>query len=130
LDTPWKKAKKTRSQLQEESLGERGKLQINSGRTSWRSKRDAQIYNRLLVEARTTQSGSATIHYREWKDLRRQAAQTPPGLLPAFALEIQDLRLLVLDDLDADAFFTRMEYLEKRVEELEGPSPPNYDSLS
>jgi len=114
------KAKKTRSQKQEERLGKRGKAQINSGRTTWRSKRDAQIYDRLLVEARTTERGSISISKSEWKDIRKNAAQTPPGLLPAMHLEIQDVQLLVLDDRDAEEFFNRMEFLEERVRELGG----------
>jgi hypothetical protein len=130
METPWQRAKKTRSQLQEEGLGKRGRQQINSGRTAWTSKRDAQIYNRLLVEARTTERGSISISYREWKDIRRQAVQTPPGLLPAMHLEIQDVRLLVLDDRDANEFFTRMEFLEGRVKELEGPQTKSDDQLS
>jgi len=130
METPWSRAKKTRSQLQEEGLGKRGRPQINSGRTAWTSKRDAQIYNRLLVEARTTERGSISISYSEWKDIRRQALQTPPGLLPAMHLEIQDVRLLVLDDRDANEFFTRMEYLEGRVRELEGPKANADDELS
>lgn len=122
LETPWHRAKKTRSQKQEESLGKRGQPQINSGRTAWTSKRDARIYNRLLVEARTTERGSVSISYSEWKDIRKQAQQTAPGLLPAMHIEIQDVQLLVLEDRDADAFFNYMEQLEEKVREHEGPN--------
>jgi len=123
MELPWERAKKkTRSQRQEERLGKKGRPQINSGRTSWRSKRDAVLYDRLLVEARTTESNSISIHGSEWKDIRRQAMQTPPGLLPAMHLEIgNDVRLLVLDELDADNFFNDYENLKERVRELEGP---------
>lgn len=117
LDTPWGRSRKTRSQIQEEKLGKRGQPQINSGRTTWTSKRDARIYNVLLVEARTTERGSISIDYDEWKSIRRNAAQTPPGLLGAMHLEIKDIHLLVLDDRDAEYFFNRLEFLEARERE-------------
>jgi hypothetical protein len=126
METPWSKAKKTRSQIQEAKLGARGKPQINSGRTSWTSKRDAKLYDELLVEARTTEKQSISISYSEWKDIRRQAQQTPPGLLPAMHLEIKDLHLLVLEDRDAEDFFNRMIWLEGRVKDLEGAKTDNY----
>ena len=97
-ETPWERARKTRSQLQEERLGniEGGSKQLNSGRTSWRSKRD-NIYRQFLVEARTTEAGSYTIQASEWRDIRRQAFQTPPGLLPMIQVELQELNLAVVD---------------------------------
>jgi len=122
MDAPWDRSKrKTKSQKQEERLGRRGKPQINSGRTSWRSKRDAVLYDSLLVEARTTQADSISISGREWKTIRRQALQTPPGLLPSMHLEIQnDVRLLVIDEHDAEEFFNELVALRERVKEFEG----------
>ena len=130
METPWQRAKKTRSQRQEESLGKRGQPQINSGRTAWTSKRDARIYNLFLVEARTTERDTITISGKEWKQIRRAAQQTPPGLLPAMHLEIQDEQMLMIADSDAERFFNRMEYLEERVRELAGPKTSTDDQLS
>ena len=131
MQTPWEKAKrKTRSQRQEERLGKKGRPQINSGRTSWRSKRDAILYNILLVEARTTESDKISVSRSEWKTIRRQALQTPPGLLPAMHLEFSDVRLLVLDEQDADEFFNEFERLQERVRELGQPTLTSDDQLS
>jgi hypothetical protein len=97
-ETPWDRARKTRSQLQEERLGntEGGSKQLNSGRTSWRSKRDA-VYREFLVEARSTESGSYTVKAEEWRNLRKEAFQTPPGCLPMIQVELQELTLAVVD---------------------------------
>lgn len=119
VEIPWERAKKTKSQRQEEKLGKRGEPTINSGRTSWTSKRDAKLYDRLLVEARQTDKKSYAISYPEFKSLRREAQQTPPGLLPAMQVDIQDLHLLILEDRDAEEFFNYMVFLEGRVKELE-----------
>ena len=118
LDTPWARAKKTKSQRQEERIGNRedGQLQINSGRTSWTSKRDGvlgRVY-RFLVEARTTDKGSYRVERQEFLDLKKQAFQTPPGLLPMMQVDIQDLSLVVLELKDFDQFLARMTDLEER----------------
>jgi hypothetical protein len=123
-ELPWDRAKKkTRSQKQEARLGKRrnSKPQINSGRTTWTSKRDVQLYNLLLIEARTTEGNSIKVLESEWKDIRRDAMQTPPGMLPAMHLEFPKTRLLVLDDQDAEEFFNEFEFLRERVKILEGP---------
>jgi len=130
LESPWDRAKKTKSQRQEERLGNRddGKLQINSGRTAWTSKRDGvlgRVY-RFLVEARTTDKGSYRIEKKEFLDLKKQAFGTPPGLLPMMQVDIQDLGLGIITLNDMDAIQARMVDLEERVaqyEENSGASP-------
>jgi len=96
-ETPWARAKKTKSQKQEERLGkmEGGQPQVNSGRF-WRWKRDAKLHN-FLIEARTTDAESYTIKKREFLDMRKEALQTPPGLLPAMQVDIQELHLIVCE---------------------------------
>ena len=97
-ETPWLRAKgKTKSQRQEERLGkmEGGSKQVNSGRL-WRWKRDARLHN-FLIEARTTDAGSYRVERKEFLDIRRQARQTPPGLLPAMQIDLGDLHLMVTE---------------------------------
>lgn len=131
IESPWDRAKKTKSQRQEERIGKRedGKLQINSGRSTWTSKRDGvlgRIY-KFLVEARTTDKGSYRIDKQEFLDLRKQAFQTPPGLLPGMQIDIQDLSLWLMSYSDWNEFQTRMVDLEERAnardEEDEGLPP-------
>jgi hypothetical protein len=98
METPWLRAKtKTKSQRQEERLGamEGGKKQVNSGRF-WRWKRDAVLHN-FLIEGRTTDAGSFRIEKQEFQDMRKQARQTPPGLLPGMQIDMGDLHLMVIE---------------------------------
>lgn len=98
METPWQRAKtKTKSQRQEERLGamEGGSKQHNSGRF-WRWKRDARLHN-FLIEARTTDAGSYRIERKEFLEIRKQAWQTPPGLLPAMQIDLGDLHLMVTE---------------------------------
>lgn len=74
---------------------EGGQPQVNSGRF-WRWKRDAKLHN-FLIEARTTDAESYTIKKREFLDMRKEALQTPPGLLPAMQVDIQELHLIVCE---------------------------------
>lgn len=97
IETPWVRAKKTKSQKQEERLGkmEGGQKQNNSGRF-WRWKRDARLHN-FLIEARTTDAGSYKIDKKEFQAIRREAMQTPPGLLPGMQIDMGDLYLIVIE---------------------------------
>jgi hypothetical protein len=121
LESPWDRATKSKSVRQEESLSklQGGRKQINSGRTTWTSKRDnilGRIYT-FLVEARTTDRGSYRIEKKEFLELRKNAFQTPPGLLPMFQIDIQDLSLVVLELKDMEEFQTRMLDLETKLNE-------------
>jgi hypothetical protein len=111
-ETPWSRARKTRSQQQEERLGtmEGGTKQVNSGRF-WRWNRDATLHN-FLIEARHTDAGSYRVERAEFLDIRKQALTTPPGLLPAMQIDLGDLHLMVTE---LSAFQDR----EMRILELE-----------
>jgi hypothetical protein len=100
VETPWAKAGKTRYQRQEERLDEihGGQKGVNSGR-HWRWKRDGTI-GHFLVECRDTQHRSFSIGYDEFNAITRQAAATPPGLLPAMQVDILDLSLFVMRLVD------------------------------
>lgn len=97
METPWTRARKTKSELQEQRIGqmEGGKKQNNSGRI-WRWKRDNVLHS-FLIEARTTTDGSYRIDKKEFLQIRRQAFQTPPGLLPGMQIDIQELQLITIE---------------------------------
>src|SRR5262245_52771812 len=115
MQTPWTRARKLKHQRQEERIGKmpEGKVQPNSGRL-WRWKRDGIIWN-FLIEARTTEKESYRIERKEFLDIRKQAIQTPPGLKPAMQIDIQNLRLIVLELDDWEAVYTRLVELENNL---------------
>lgn len=70
---------------------------------------------KFLVEGRITDSGSYRVERKEFLELRKQAYQSPPGLLPMFRLDIAGLRLVVIEEKDMDEMQTRMLDLEERL---------------
>jgi len=116
MEAPWERAKKTKSQLQEERIGkmEGGSKQVNSGRL-WRWKRDAKLHD-FLIEARTTDKGSYTIDYADFKKLEREAMQEAPGYLPGMQIDIRDLQLVVTRLIDHQQRELKIAELEKRLE--------------
>lgn len=124
LEAPWNRARKSKSELQEQRLGktEGGSKQINSGRSTWTSPRDnivGRVY-RFLVEARTTDRGSYSISHREFTDLTKQAVRA--DLLPMIQLDIKDqqlaiIRLRELDQLQNELIdaLGRLRDLEERL---------------
>lgn len=118
-EVPWKRAAKTKSQLQEQRLGKRedGQEQVNSGRSTWTSRRDNVIGSvyRFLVEARTTDKASYRIEAQEFRDLTKQATQTPPGLLPMIQLDLQELELGIYRLRDIDDMQRTIVDLQERV---------------
>lgn len=124
MDAPWDRASKTKSRRQEERNAklEGGGLQINSGRSSWTSKRDntlGRVY-KFLVESRTTDNDSYRIDRKEFLDIKKEAMQTPPGLLPAMQIDINGLSLFIVQLKDFEEFQTRMLDLEEKVEHGRG----------
>lgn len=119
LDTPWTRARKTRSELQENRLGQMpaGKKQVNSGRF-WRWSRDGVVWN-FLVEARTNEKAdveSYRIQRKEWEQIRVEAFRTPPGLRPAMQITIQNVDLMVIELNDFQTMYARLIELEARYE--------------
>lgn len=116
MDTPWTRARKSRSEIQEDRLGKmpEGQRQVNSGRF-WRWARDGIVWN-FLFEARTTEKESYTIQRKEFLQMRTQAFQTPPGLKAGMQIEIQDLNLTVIETSDFQSMYTRLVELEARYE--------------
>jgi hypothetical protein len=116
LETPWNRARKTKSQKQEERLGknEHGSKQNNSGRF-WRWKRDGKLHG-FLIEARTTEKGSYSIDYVDFKTLEKQAHQEPPGCLPGMQVDIRDLSLMVMKLQDFEDREVKILDLEAKLE--------------
>jgi hypothetical protein len=131
MDTPWDRAAKTKSEKQEEKISRMpgGSKQINSGRSTWTSKRDniLGLVFKFLVEARTTDKKSYRVDKQEFLDLRKQAFQTPPGLLPMMVVDIDGLVIAVVELKDMNEIQTRMLDLEEKIhardEEDGGASP-------
>jgi hypothetical protein len=73
-----------------------GSRQINSGRTSWQSKRDNKLYE-FLIEARTTSADSCSIKRDEFLEIKRQAHATPPGFMPAMQIDMRDLAIIAVE---------------------------------
>jgi len=118
-ETPWQRARKSRSELQERRLGkmEGGQRQVNSGRF-WRWKRDGTL-REFLVEARTTEKGSYTITKKEWNDIRTEGFRTPPGLLPGMQIDIQEVKLMVIELTAFEDLFTELIALRGKVENID-----------
>lgn len=114
LETPWSKARKLRSSIHEESIADLpgGRLQPNSGRF-WRWKRDGIVWN-FLIEARHTDAASYKIDKKEFQTIRGQALRTPPGLKPAMLIEIQELRLVAMEEVDFEMMLVRIVELEAK----------------
>ena len=126
-ELPWDRAKKKQSyQKQEQALAkDGGKKQINSGRTSWYSKRDV-IRKGFLYEARTTTKGSLTIKVAELKKLTTDAYfhNALPGMPIDFETENEKwilTRRIDFNAIEADyaRLITENDDLKKRIQELE-----------
>jgi len=115
FQTPWSRARKLRSERQEERLGEMplSSRQVNSGRF-WRWKRDGIVWN-FLVEARTTQAGSYRVEEKEFQNIKREAVTTPPGLKPAMQIDIGETQLWLMELRDWEAVYLRLSDLEARL---------------
>jgi len=122
METPWTRARKMRHELQEQRLGrtEGGERSVNSGRF-WRWKRDGRLHE-FLIECRTTENGSYRIDKKEFLDMRKEALSTPPGLLPAMQIDIQELQLFCIELQAFNDIYTRMISLDALVEQMQNES--------
>lgn len=118
METPWTRARKSKSEIQESRLGQTpgGRKGVNSGRI-WRFKRDGNIRD-YLIEARTTDAKSYRIEYNEFRDIERQALQTPPGLRPGMQIDIRDLKLITVRESDWLDQYEENVQLRARLESL------------
>jgi hypothetical protein len=107
LTPPWRDKLKSRHQQQEEGL------QVThpaSGRL-WRWKRDGRFFD-FLIEARTTDSGSYSISAKEWRSIKRDALQTPPGCMPAMDIQIEDVSLIAIEKTVFEEIFNELVNLQ------------------
>lgn len=123
LSTPWSRARKRRSQKQEERNGElpHGSKQPNSGRI-WRFKRDNKLWN-FLVESRTNEKPGADtyrISRKEFLSIEQEAFATPPGLLPGMQVDIQELSLMVIRLTAFQQMIEHIVMLEGEIDLLKG----------
>jgi hypothetical protein len=123
VDTPWSRARGMKYTKQEDDLGKLpgGSKQVNSGR-HWRWKRDGKLFQ-FLVECRTTDKESYRIEKKEFQDLRRQALKEPMGCHPGMQIDIQEVKLWVMDFNEWYTFYIR--YLE--LEALVGSNDKDED---
>lgn len=73
----------------------------------------------ILIDNKDTEAQSFTIKLKDWISLKRDANRTPPGCHPALQIDIQDLKLMVMEDPLWDEVLDYIRLLEARVEELE-----------
>lgn len=100
---------------------EGGSKQPNSGRI-WRFRRDNKLWN-FLVESRTNEKPGVDtyrISRKEFLQIEQEAFATPPGLLPAMQIDIQELQLFVCRLTAAQQLQERLIKLEGEIELLKG----------
>jgi len=120
MKTPWQQVKESRSQLQEKRTARKpgARSQINSGRT-WSSKGDVVLNSpigRILIDNKDTEDASYRITEDDWRKLKKQANQTPPGCQPGLQIDIRNLRLLVIEEATYDEIVKYILTLESRLE--------------
>lgn len=122
MDTPWKRAKKTGYQRQEEALAKKpgGKKQLNSGR-HFPQRRDVRLYS-YLIEARlveSTKAKSYTLKNAELEKLTKDAFFH--NVLPGMQIDFQETGTSwILTRLgDWEALLQHTQALEFQVKELQ-----------
>lgn len=126
IDPPWQRSLKSRSKEQEERTARMkgARPQVNSGRI-WSSLRDNKLSSfvgMFLIDNKThddPEKQTYKLDYQEWKSLRRDANRTPPGCLPALQIDLQDLRLFVMEVPTWDEICRYVMDLETRLKVYE-----------
>ena len=121
IETPWARARKLKYQEQEDRTAKKpgATAQLNSGRT-WSALRDVTLktfLGKLLIDNKTTELPSYRLTKPDWHGLKRDANRTPPGCLPALQIDIQDLKLMVLEELTWDELVKYVLRLETNLED-------------
>lgn len=120
MNTPWEAAKQRRYQRQERRTASKpnARAQVNSGRT-WFSLRDVMEktpLGRVLTDNKDTEAQSYTIKKNDWRALKRDANRTPPGCHPSLQIDIQGLRLRVIEEDLWDEINKYVTVLESEIE--------------
>lgn len=119
MKTPWDRVTKPKYAQQERRTAKKdgARPQVNSGRT-WSSLRDVKQSSpvgHLLIDNKTTDAESYRITKGDFRELIRDANRTPPGCNPALQIDIQELRLMVVQEGLWDEIMNYIRYLESVV---------------
>lgn len=106
LSQPWRE-QISRHRRQEDSIGRSGGVTHPASGRLWRWKRDGKWFD-FLIEARTTTAGSYRIEKAEWDAITKEAHQTPPGCMPAMQIEIQDTKLIVIEQAVFEEIYNQL----------------------
>lgn len=128
METPWDRAKERQGYIEHEARISRkpgARAQPNSGRHWTRlldvSQRFSTWFSRILFDAKSTDKESYSISKKEWAKVKRNANRSPidgMSAIPAMALQIQDLRLVVFEEDFWDQLVKYLIALEARYEHL------------
>lgn len=116
VKSPWERAKEQRYVSQEKRTSRKpgARPQINSGR-KWHSLRDViqdSPLGRMLIDNKTTEGASYRITITDFRELKRDANRTPPGCHPALQVDIQEMRLMIIEDALWDEIIDYIRILE------------------
>lgn len=119
MKTPWDRVTKPKYAEQEKRTAKKhgARPQVNSGRT-WSSLRDvkqASPVGHLLIDNKTTDAESYRVTKADFKALIRDANRTPPGCHGALQVDIQELRLMIVQEGLWDEILNYIRYLEAVV---------------
>ena len=121
MTTPWRRVTEPKYAKQEKRSAKKqgARAQVNSGRT-WSSLRDVKQSSpvgHLLIDNKTTDAESYRITKTDFKALTRDANRTPPGCHPALQIDIQELRLMVVDEGLWDEILNYIRLLESMLDD-------------
>lgn len=89
---------------QEKDLARRrGGVRTPGSGSGWRKRQDVREGRRILWEAKYTAGASISVKRVTWSELRKNAILD--GAMPALALRMGDLDLVVISQADFDAAF-------------------------
>jgi hypothetical protein len=123
MSTPWDRVTAPKYVKQEKRTARKdgGRAQVNSGRT-WSSLRDVKQKSpvgHILIDNKTTDAESYRVTKSDFKALVRDANRTPPGCHAALQIDIQDLRLMVIEEGLWDEILNYIRLVESMVDERE-----------
>ena len=96
MTKPWEKQEK-------DIARRRGGARTPGSGSGWRRRNDVREGRSILWEAKYTAAASISVKRVTWSDLRKNAILE--GAMPALALRMGDLDLVVISQADFDALF-------------------------
>ncbi len=117
MSLPWKLGKKQPYQIQEARTAKKkgGRAQANSGRR-WDGKGDVKrvtAFGTFLYDNKLRGIGGFTLTAKNFMSLKKQANSTPPGCMPVFQIDLEDLqgkqlRLVIIEEDVFDEMLDRL----------------------